>query len=467
MRKTKIVCTLGPATCSADMIGKMVDAGMDVARINLSHGTQQEHSAVVSSIRQVSEDKGKHIAILMDLAGPKMRLGMFPDGPVTLKCGDKFCITTREVPGTLEGASITYDRFAREVKREQTILLADGAVRLKVNSTDDENVFCVVEEGGEISSRKGVNVTGASLDIPALTPKDRNDIEFAARVRADYIGLSFCHRPGDVLDLKQALAELQVPIPVIAKIEKKEAVQQIEEIIEVSDGVMVARGDLGVEIPIQEVPMAQKKIIRCANLANKPVMTATQMLSSMVDSSRPTRAETTDVANAILDGTDATMLSEETTIGKYPVDAVKMMSEIARCAEPHLPPRLETQEGGRLRINDAIGHSAATATIDLGAKAIVAFTRTGRTVKLMSRFRLPVPIVAITPSRETSRHLNLFFGVMPVLVEEIMSTDHMLEVAQRALSERGIIHRHEIYIVTAGLPTSESTSTNFMRAARL
>ncbi|MBN2208950.1 MAG: pyruvate kinase [Candidatus Coatesbacteria bacterium] len=467
MRKTKIVCTIGPATANVEAISALVDAGMDVARINLSHGTQQEHSSVVKEIRQVAEDRGFPVAILMDLAGPKMRLGDFPKGAVTLHKGDKFRITTRKVQGTAKHASITYKEFARQVKPDETILLADGTVRLLVEATSDTNVDCVVEEGGEISSHKGVNIIGPSLEIPAFTAKDREDLAFAARIGIDYIGLSFCHRPSDVLDAKQALAEMHSFIPIIAKIEKKEAVERIEEIVDAADGVMVARGDLGVEIPIHEVPIAQKRIIACANAANKPVITATQMLCSMVSSTRPTRAETTDVANAILDGTDATMLSEETAVGLYPFDSVKMMSKIANCIEPCLKPKSALCEDERGSIDCAIGHSAATAALDLGASAIVAFTRTGRTANLISRYRLPMPIVAITPNRATFRRLNLLWGVMPILIEDVMSTDHMLEVAERVLSDRGIIHKQEIYIVTAGLPASETTPTNFMRAARL
>ncbi|HUT04865.1 MAG TPA: pyruvate kinase [bacterium] len=467
MRKTKIVCTVGPATASREMIAALVDAGMDVARINLSHGTEQEHSQVVSEIRQVAEDTGKPIAILMDLPGPKMRIGCFEKEPITLTKGDKFRITVEDVVGDQERVSIGYKPFAKQVKAGERILLADGALQFVVEGTDGTNVDCVVEEGGELSSHKGVNVLGPSLDIPALTPRDRELIAFAVRVGVDFIGLSFCHQASDVLDAKQALAELQSHIPVIAKIEKKEAVDRIEEIVDVADGVMVARGDLGVEIPIYEVPIAQKKIIACANAANKPVITATQMLSSMVENPRPTRAETTDVANAILDGTDATMLSEETTIGKHPIEAVKMMASIASYTEPHVCPIMTRQDEGRCRIDAAIGHSAATAAHDLGASAIVAFTRTGRTAQLISQHRLPMPVVAITPDRTTLRRLNILWGIMPILVEEIMSTDHMLEVAERVLLDRGIIHKQELYIVTAGLPASETTPTNFMRAARL
>jgi len=471
MRRTKIVCTLGPATANRDMIFALVDAGMDVARINLSHGTHQEHSTVVSAIRQISEDMGKPVAILTDLPGPKMRLGTFDKEPIALSKGDKFRITVEDVVGNKKCASIGYEAFARQVKAGERILLADGALQLLVKATDGTNVDCVVEEGGELSSHKGVNIISPSLDIPALTADDREHIAFSVRVGVDFLGLSFCHRASDVLDAKQALAELQSDIPIIAKIEKKEAVDRIEEIVDAADGVMVARGDLGVEIPIYEVPIAQKKIIACANAANKPVITATQMLCSMVEHLRPTRAETTDVANAILDGTDATMLSEETTIGKHPIEAVTMMSNIALCTEPHVCPRIRPQQlykdEGKSRIDAAIGHAAATAGLDLGASAIVAFTRTGRTAQLISQYRLPIPIVAITPNRTTLRRLNLLWGVVPILIEDIMSSDHMLEVAERVLLEKGIIHKQELYIVTAGLPASETAPTNFMRAARL
>ena len=449
------------------MIAALVDAGMDVARINLSHGTHQEHSTVVSEIRQVSEDSGQPVAILMDLPGPKMRLGAFEDEPITLSKGDKFRITVEDVVGNQQCASIGYKPFAKQVKAGEQILLADGALQFLIEATDGTNVDCVVEDGGELSSHQGVNVLGPSLDIPALTPEDKEHLAFAVRVGVDFIGLSFCHWAKDVLDTKEALAELQSQIPVIAKIEKKEAVDRIEAIVDAADGVMVARGDLGVEIPIYEVPIAQKKIIACANAANKPVITATQMLCSMVNNTRPTRAETTDIANAILDGTDATMLSEETAIGKYPIEAVTTMANIALCTEPHVCPLMKPRDEGECRIDAAIGHSAATAGLDLGASAIVAFTRTGRTPQLISQYRLPIPIVAITPDRTTLRRINLLWGVSPVLVEEIMSTDHMLEVAERVLIERGIIHEQELYIVTAGLPASETTPTNFMRATRL
>ena len=467
MKRTKIVCTLGPVTAGREMIARLVDAGMDVARVNLSHGTEQEHSQVVSDIRQVAEEAGKPIAILMDLPGPKMRIGSFGKEPITLSKGDKFRITVEDVVGDQQQVSIGYKPFAKQVKAGERVLLADGALQFVVERTDGTNVDCVVEEGGELSSHKGVNVLGPSLDIPAVTPKDKEHIAFAVRVGVDFIGLSFCHRASDVLDARQTLAERGSSIPIIAKIEKKEAVDRIDEIVDMADGVMVARGDLGVEIPIQEVPIAQKRIISCANAANKPVITATQMLSSMVENARPTRAETTDVANAILDGTDATMLSEETTVGKHPIEAVKMMASIASYTEPHLRPIMTRQDEDKCRIDAAIGHSAATAARDLGASAIVAFTRTGRTAQLISKHRLPIPVVAITPDRATLRRLNILWGVMPILVEEVMSTDHMLEVAERVLLERGIIHKQELYIVTAGLPASETTPTNFMRAARL
>ena len=468
MRRTKIVCTLGPASESKEMITALADAGMDVARINLSHGSHTEHSATLATVREVSEETQKPIAVLMDLAGPKMRLGDFDQEPVILSRGERFRITTLPVKGTKECAPITYEKFAEQVRPGQTILLADGAVQLKVEATDGKNVDCQVLVGGPISSRKGVNITGPAISIPALTEHDRNDVEFAVGVGTDYIGLSFCHSAQDVLDVKQCIAEHNgASIPVIAKIEKKEAVEQIDEIIECADGVMVARGDLGVELPIEQVPLAQKRIIHSANAAGKPVITATQMLSSMVNNPRPTRAEATDVANAIFDGTDATMLSEETTVGNYPVEAVRTMAKIASFSEPQLAPRIETAQPRRLNIEAAIGHSAATAAVDLGAKAIVAFTRTGRTARLISKYRLPIPIVAISPLRSTVRSLTLVWGVVPILIEEVMSTDHMLEVAERVLLERGLVHKQQVYIVTAGLPPSETTPTNFLRAAKL
>ncbi|NXY99714.1 pyruvate kinase, partial [Streptomyces sp. BR123] len=400
MRRAKIVCTLGPATDSYDHIKTLVEAGMDIARLNLSHGTYAEHEARYLRVRKASDETGRSVGILADLQGPKIRLGRFAEGPVFLERGDTFTITTERTPGNRHTCSTTYSGLAADVTPGERILVDDGRVTLEVTAIDGPHIRTDVIEGGMVSDHKGLNLPGVAVSVPALSDKDTEDLRWALRTGADVIALSFVRTGRDIEDVHRIMDEEGRRLPVIAKIEKPQAVDNIDDIVAAFDGIMVARGDLGVEMPLEHVPIVQKRAIKLAKRNAKPVIVATQMLDSMIDNSRPTRAEASDVANAVIDGTDAVMLSGETSVGKYPVETVTTMSRIVEAAEQDiltngLPPLTETNKP-RTQAG-AVARAAAEIGDFLGAKFLVAFTQSGDTVRRLSRYRSPIPLLAFTP----------------------------------------------------------------------
>ena len=468
MRRTKIVCTLGPASSSPEVIQQLIEAGMNVARLNFSHGTQEEHARAMARIRENSDRMRRPVAILQDLQGLKIRLGTFPQGRARLESGAEFLITTREVEGTASLASTTYDRLPRDVKPGDRILIADGLVELQVLGTDADTVRCRVVVGGEIGDHKGMNLPGAAISASAMTAKDQDDLQFGIRQGVDYVAVSFVRGPSDVLEVKELINEAGKNVPVIAKLEKPEAIQRLDDILRVSDGVMVARGDLGVELPLEEVPLIQKEVIRRARDRAVPVITATQMLESMVEHPRPTRAEASDVANAIFDGTDAVMLSEETARGKYPVEAVRVMSRIAVQAEQGLPPLAMPERGSRApAFPDVISDAACRAAREVHARAIVAFTQSGFTARLLSKYRPDVPILAFSPSEAIWRRLSLYWGVVPKTIRPIQHTEELVEQIEATLLEERAVHINDTLVIVAGAPMWVRGTTNLIKLHRV
>lgn len=468
MRRTKIVCTLGPASSSPEMIQQLIAAGMDVARLNFSHGTHDEHAHLIAHIRQISERMRMPVAILQDLQGLKIRLGVFRGGRARLEDGAEFLISTREVEGTAREASTTYERLPKEVKPGDRILVADGLIELKVLGADEGAVRCRVVVGGEVSDHQGMNLPGVAISASSMTAKDQADLQFGIRQGVDYMAVSFVRGPADVLEVKEHLNEAGASIPVIAKLEKPEAIQHLEAILRVSDGVMVARGDLGVELPLEEVPLIQKEIIRRAREHAVPVITATQMLESMIEHPRPTRAEASDVANAIFDGTDAVMLSAETAVGKYPVEAVRVMARIAAQAERALPPWAGAEATGRAStFPDVISDAACRAAREVRARAIVAFTQSGSTARLLCRYRPEVPILAFSPSEAIRRRLCLYWGVIPKTIRPIQHTDELVEEIEAALLQEKAVHTNDTLVIVAGAPMWVRGTTNLMKLHRV
>ncbi len=468
-RKTKIVCTIGPASSKPDVIGRLIDAGMDVARLNFSHGTWEEHSEAIRTVRALSAKKGRPVAILQDLQGPKVRLGLFRGGSATIYSGDQFTLTTREVEGTEKIASVTYDRLATEVKAGDQILIDDGLIHLQVLRTDGVHVVCSVLQGGVLMNHKGLNLPGVAISVPAVTEKDLTDLDFGIEQEVDYIALSFVRTSKDISKVKELLRRRKVDIPIIAKLERPKAVRNLDEILEVADGVMIARGDLGVEMPLEEVPLIQKKIIRQANLHGAIVITATQMLDSMIEHPRPTRAEVSDVANAIFDGTDAVMLSGETASGAYPIEAVRVMAKVAVEAEGGLPPRAPSpHEPGRAQtFPDAISEAACRAAVDTKARAIVAFTQTGSTARLISRFRPATSVIAFTPNEHVRNRLCLYWGVIPKIMTPIEHVDEMIQKIDEALLADGTAAKGDVLIIVSGAPIGVKGRTNLLTLHRV
>jgi pyruvate kinase len=467
MPNTKIVATLGPATDAPGVLAQLLDAGVDVFRLNASHGEQDQHAARIASVRKMAGEAGTHVGILLDLQGPKIRLGKFEGGCVTLEDGSDFTITTESLIGTAERASTSYSRFASDVKPGDRVLLADGAVELRVHSTDGTNVRCEVVHGGATGDHKGINLPGVHVSIPSLTEKDLADVHFGLNAGVDLFALSFVRTADDVRLLRQRLGGRRLSI--VAKIEKPEGWENIEPILDVADGVMVARGDLGVETSLEKVPRIQKSIIRRARRKGRFVITATQMLESMVEHPSPTRAEVSDVANAIYDGTDAVMLSAETSIGKYPVDAVKFMARIAAESEESIrrkgflePPKLPSPSNPEI-LADAAYHAARESK----AAAIVVFTSTGSSARLISRDRPPVPVYAITPDETTARQLSISYGVIAMLAPDVSNTDQMMTQMDRMLVEQKILKTGELVVFVAGQPVGRPGSTNLMKLHRL
>lgn len=465
--KTKIVCTIGPACNSPAMIEGLIHAGMNVARLNFSHGTLSEHEDIIKNIRILSASLNKPVAIIQDLSGPKIRIGSLYKESITLKANDVFTLTNEVVEGDEKRVSVTYTLLPDKVFAGDTIFLSDGEIELKVVSKDNTGIICQVIVGGVLTARKGINIPMRSLPIPSLTEKDKKDLEFGMEHDVDYVALSFVKSVNDILELKELIHQKNKDIPVIAKIEKHEAVNHLEDIVRTADAIMVARGDLGVEIPLERVPLIQKKIIRIANRHCKPVIIATQMLGSMVRNYRPSRAEVTDVANAIFDGSDAVMLSEETAKGRYPVESVHMLSKIARETEPGLV-RKDTIESLRIpnspiTIPDAISNATCQVADDIHIQAIITSTQTGSTARFISKYRPKQLILAVTPSINTYRRLALVWGVIPILTEPVQNTDDMMKKGIEAAKQAGYIKEGETIAFTGGVPVWKPGSTNFLR----
>ncbi len=469
MRNTKIVATLGPATDSEERIRQLIEAGVNVFRLNVSHGTQQEHGRRIQIVRKLSEELGMAPGILLDLQGPKIRLGLFERGGCNLPTGSLFTITTEEVTGTAECASISYSHFAKDVKPGNRVLIADGSVELRVLSTDGVAAHCKVVVGGFVGDRKGVNLPGVAVSSPALTKKDISNLRFGLESGIDLVALSFVRDRDDVLRLRAHLEEQKAKLPIVAKIEKPEAWNNVDEILEASDGVMVARGDLGVEVALEKVPHIQKSIIERARRQGKFVITATQMLESMVHSPVPTRAEVSDVANAIYDGTDAVMLSAETSTGKYPLEAVRMMARVATEAEASAASlgfrQLEyTREPSTAEIVADAANRAATIR---PPKVIVTLTASGYTARLIARARPSMPVFAFTPSENVIRQLSVSYGIRPILAPKLDSSDQILGQLDRLLQEKGGLKAGDRVILVAGLPMAKMGATNTLMLHRV
>ncbi|MDI2126250.1 pyruvate kinase [Yinghuangia seranimata] len=464
MRRAKIVCTLGPATNSYEQIRTLVDAGMDVARFNLSHGTYADHEERYHRVRKASDESGRSVGILMDLQGPKIRLGNFAEGPVLLERGDEFTITTDEVPGDRHEVSTTYKGLPGDVGKGERILVDDGRVTLEVTDVEGPRVHTMVIEGGMVSDHKGLNLPGVAVSVPALSEKDIEDLRWALRMRCDMVALSFVRNAKDVEDVHRVMDEVGYRVPVIAKIEKPQAVANLEEIVEAFDAVMVARGDLGVEMPLEQVPIVQKRCITLARANAKPVIVATQMLDSMINASRPTRAEASDVANAVLDGTDAVMLSGETSVGKYPIETVKTMARIICAAEESsaLQEELRSLPDPRTQ-GGVIASAAAEIGERLGAKYLVAFTQSGDTARRLSRYRPMIPTLAFTPEQSVRSQLSLTWGVETFLGELCEHTDEMVRQVDASLLNIGRCKPGDVVIITAGSPPGVPGSTNMIR----
>lgn len=467
MKKTKIVCTLGPATDSREKLKAMIEAGMNVARFNFSHGTHEQHRDRYLQLREVAEQCGKSVAALLDTKGPEIRVKKFKNGKIMVKHGQTFTFTTREVEGTENIVSVTYQKFPLDVLEGMTILVDDGLIAMVVMEKNEEDVVCKVLNDGVISDHKGVNIPGAHLSMPFISQKDREDIMLGVKLGVDFIATSFTRSAKDVLAVKEILQECNAPhIEIIAKIENSEGVENIDEIIGQADGVMIARGDMGVEIPNEDVPILQKIIIKKVVQAGKKVITATQMLDSMMKNPRPTRAETTDVANAIYDGSSAVMLSGETAAGLYPVEAVKTMARIIERTEQAIDYRENFQKRfnyEKLDITQVIARATCLSAHDLEAKAIIAVTKSGRTARAIETFRPGVPIISCTTSETVYRHLSLSWGVYPLLISEEHETFLLLEHAVEAVKNAGYVQTGDTVVITTGIPLGISGTTNLIK----
>lgn len=467
MRKTKIICTIGPASEKEEVLRQLMLEGMDIARLNFSHGTYDEQLAKLNMIKKLREELNLPVAALLDTKGPEIRLKTFENGKIELKKDAKFTLTTRDVIGNEGIVSITYKDLPKDVSEGGSILIDDGLIELKIDRIDDTEIYCTVLNGGYISDRKGVNVPDTNLSMPFISEKDYEDICFGVENGFDIIAASFTRTAEDIISIRKILDEKGASdIKVIAKIENMQGVQNLDEIIRVTDGIMVARGDMGVEIPMQEVPVLQKKIIEKVYREGKVVITATQMLDSMMKNPRPTRAECTDVANAIYDGTSAIMLSGETASGAYPVEAVKTMVKIAERTEQDIDYKsaFEKRNDGIITdVTNAISHATCTTGMDLNAAAIITVTKSGSTATMISKFRPSCPIVACTMAERTWRQLNLSWGVIPVLIEEKESTDELFETAVNAAQKKGIVKQGDITVITAGVPLGVSGTTNMLK----
>ncbi|MER6093773.1 pyruvate kinase [Streptomyces bluensis] len=470
MRRSKIVCTLGPAVDSHEKLVALIDAGMNVARFNFSHGSHEEHEARYVRVRTAAAETGRAIGVLADLQGPKIRLETFAEGPVELVRGDEFTITTEDVPGDKHICGTTYKGLPGDVAKGDQILINDGNVELRVVEVDGTQVKTVVIEGGVISDHKGINLPGAAVNVPALSDKDIEDLRFALRMGCDLVALSFVRDAGDIQDVHKVMDEVGRRVPVIAKVEKPQAVENMEEVVMAFDGVMVARGDLAVEYPLERVPMVQKRLIELCRRNAKPVIVATQMMESMITNSRPTRAEASDVANAILDGADAVMLSAESSVGAFPIETVKTMSKIVAAAEeellskglqPLVPGKKPRTQGG------SVARAACEIADFLGGKGLVAFTKSGDTARRLSRYRAAQPITAFTTDESTRNQLALSWGVDSHVVPFVNSTDEMVDMVDQEMMRINKFHQGDIVIITAGSPPGVPGTTNMVRVHHL
>lgn len=467
MRRAKIVSTLGPSTSSPDRIRELVSAGMDVARLNLSHGEYAVHEANYRSVRAASDATGHAVGVLVDLQGPKIRTGRFADGPIHLEAGDHFTITTRDVPGDQHVVGTTYPGLAGDVRAGDTILVDDGKITLAVHDVDGTDVRCVVVYGGPLSDNKGINLPGAAVSAPALSDKDEQDLRWALGLRADYIALSFVRSADDINRVHEIMDEVGVRLPVIAKIEKPQAVAALEEIIDAFDGIMVARGDLGVELPLEQVPLVQKRAVELCRQKAKPVIVATQVLESMIENSRPTRAEASDAANAVLDGADALMLSGETAVGKFPIEVVKTMSKIIETTEEEGLSRMRglmappTSQGG------VVTAAAAEVGEALGVKYLVAFTQLGGSARRLAQVRSGLPMLAFSPVQDTRSQLSLVWGMQTFLTPPVTHTDEYALMVDEQLLDLGWCQEGDHVVIVAGSPPGVPGSTNALRVHRI
>ncbi|MCC3651600.1 MULTISPECIES: pyruvate kinase [Streptomyces] len=470
MRRSKIVCTLGPAVDSYEQLKSLIEAGMNVARFNMSHGSHPEHEERYHRVRKASEETGRAVGVLADLQGPKIRLETFAEGPVELVRGDEFTITTEDVAGDKSICGTTYKGLPADVSKGESILINDGAVALQVTEVDGPRVRTIVIEGGVISDHKGINLPGVAVNVPALSEKDVEDLRFALRLGCDMVALSFVRDASDVRDVHRVMDEVGRRVPVIAKVEKPQAVANMEEVVMAFDGVMVARGDLAVEYPLEKVPMVQKRLVEMCRRNAKPVIVATQMMESMINSSRPTRAEASDVANAILDGADAVMLSAESSVGKYPIETVKTMSRIVEEAEqewlnrglqPLVPGKKPRTQGG------SVARAACEIADFLGAKSLVAFTKSGDTARRLSRYRASQPILAFTTDPATRCQLALSWGVETHVVPHVDNTDAMVDLVDAELLKLHRYNEGDTMIITAGSPPGVPGTTNMVRVHHL
>jgi pyruvate kinase len=466
MRRTKIICTLGPATDDEKVLSELILNGMNVARINFSHGTHEEHKKRVERFKAVRDKLGCPVALLLDTKGPEIRIGKFAENTVALKKGDSFTIVNEDVIGNNTKCTVTYKDLYKDIAKGSRILIDDGLIELEVENIINKDIQCVVLNGGIIGNSKGINVPDSDINLPSLMPQDIEDIKFGVENDFDFIAASFVRKPSDIMAIKKILERYDgKDIKVIAKIENRQGIKNFDDIINVADGIMVARGDLGVEIPVEEVPIVQKTLIEKCYRHGKPVITATQMLDSMIRNPRPTRAEASDIANAIYDGTSAIMLSGETAIGKYPIESLKIMSKIAEKAEESMDywKRFTSMQYDLMAsVTNAISHATCTTAMDLSAAAIVTVTQSGHTARMISRFRPACPIIATTSSSRVQRQLALSWGVTPFLVKEASNTDELFEAGEAKALESGYVHNGDLVVITAG-PIGISGTTNTMK----
>ncbi|MDQ1912190.1 pyruvate kinase [Paenibacillus sp. GD4] len=467
MRKTKIICTMGPACDSVPVLKDMIRAGMSVARLNLAHGDLDEHKGRIDRVRQAAAELGAPVAILLDIKGPEIRTGLLQEPAYELQTGASLTLTTEQITGDAGRISVSYDGLTKDVREGSRILIDDGLIELRVESVEGTEIHCRILNGGKIKARKGVNLPGVKTSLPGVTERDVMHIRFGVEQQIDIIAMSFVRKAEDVLEVRRMLEELGAGhVQIISKIENEEGVDELDRILEASDGLMVARGDLGVEIPVEDVPLVQKQMIHKSNLAGKPVITATHMLDSMQSNPRPTRAEASDVANAVLDGTDVLMLSGETAAGKYPVESVQTMASIAEKAESMLPYEelLRTKSAvQKTNVTEVVSQAAVGASLGLQAKAIITPTESGFSARMVSKYRPSAPIIAVTPDERVVRRLSLVWGVTPVLGERVKSTDEMIQAALVKGRGTGLVSEGDLVVISAGVPVGESGSTNLIK----